>query len=86
MPLIKRNLNARIKRTDFSNHVLSVIKEARLKYEYSIAADKNPKRLYKYIRTKVSRPVRSIHVRDASKTVVNNYEDVVEVFIRGDIL
>jgi hypothetical protein len=64
----------------FSNNLSSVIWEARLGYEKCIADDKDPKRLYKHIRTKVSGPVKTIHVKDASGLVVDNNNGVADVF------
>jgi hypothetical protein len=64
----------------FSNHLSSVIREARLEYEKGIADDKDPKRLYKHIRTKLSGPVKTIHVKDDSGLVVDSNNGVADVF------
>jgi hypothetical protein len=64
----------------FSNHLSSVIRETRLKYEKGIADDKDPKRLYKHIRTKLSGPVKTIHVKDDSGLVVDSNNGVADVF------
>lgn len=64
----------------FSNQVSSVIRDARIKYEDRLANTKDPKRLYKHIRSKLSGPVGSLQLKDPSGTVMDNSCDVANAF------
>ena len=65
---------------EFSNQVSSVIRETRPAYEMKIADDKDPKRQFKLVRTSLSGPVKEIHVKNASDTIISDASGVADIF------
>ncbi|KAJ3651651.1 hypothetical protein Zmor_017676 [Zophobas morio] len=64
----------------FSNKLSSDIREARCVYEKNIAEAKDAKRLYKYIRTKLSGPVATPQLKNPSGEILDNNEHVADMF------
>ncbi|KAJ3640326.1 hypothetical protein Zmor_003633 [Zophobas morio] len=69
-----------INHRSFSNHLSSVIRQARITYEKRIADDKNPKSFFKYIRSSLGAPVRKPQVRNTDGCVVDDESLVADIF------
>jgi hypothetical protein len=64
----------------FSNKLSTTIKEARTRYEASIANSKDTKHFHKHIRTQLSGPVGTPQVRDITGSVTDNSDVVADIF------
>ncbi|KAJ3654771.1 hypothetical protein Zmor_013937 [Zophobas morio] len=64
----------------FSNHLSTVIREARLVNEKCIAEDKDTINLFKHIRTTLSGSVKTVKVKDAAGMVNDNSYTVADIF------
>jgi hypothetical protein len=64
----------------FSNKLSTTIKEARTRYEASIANSKDTKHFHKHIRTQLSGPVGTSQVRDITGSVRDNSDVVADIF------
>jgi hypothetical protein len=64
----------------FSNKLYTTIKEARTRYEASIANSRDTKHFHKHIRTQLSGPVGTPQVRDITGSVTDNSDVVADIF------
>ncbi|XP_063920755.1 uncharacterized protein LOC135135589 [Zophobas morio] len=72
------------KHRSFSNRLSTIIIEARITYEKSIADGKDTKRLYKHIRTQLSGPVgTNLRIKDDTGTVVDSDIEVADSFAKS---
>ena len=64
----------------FSNKVSATIRDARCNYEKRIAALKDVKCFYKYVRSSLVGPVKTPHLRDVSGRVTEDSQLVANLF------